>query len=94
MNTLPFNNQAFQLLRALSILHKQAKFLVGFVRRSSPWAFFVANTSDEPNCNVVQQMKCSFCYPHEVPQSQFDKKTKGKKRICAYNKSFGTSALK
>lgn len=62
-------------MKALLILHKQTKFWAGFDQRSSPWAFFVVNNGDEPNSNVVQQMRCSFCYLHEIPQSHFDKKT-------------------
>jgi hypothetical protein len=75
MNTPPSSKQAFWLVKALLILHKQTKFWAGFDQRSSPWAFFVVNNGDEPNSNVVQQMRCSFCYLHEIPQSHFDKKT-------------------
>ncbi len=74
-------------------LHLQAKIWVSYNCTSIPWAFFLINNRDFPNCDQVQQLKCSICFPHIVP-TLIEKKTKGKRKIFAYNTFFGTSSMK
>jgi len=50
------------------------------------------NNGEVPNCDKIQQLKCSICYPNVVPL--IEKKTKGKKRFIAYNKFYGTCFMK
>jgi hypothetical protein len=42
------------------------------------------NNGDFPNCDQVQELKCSICFPHVVSLALIEKKTK-KKGIIAYN---------
>jgi hypothetical protein len=44
-------------------------------------------------CDKIQQLRCNICFPHVVPPSLIEKKTKGKKGIIAY-KSCGISYMK
>jgi hypothetical protein len=64
------------------LLHQQAKFWVNYDCKYVPWVFFVVNNGDFPNCDQVQQLKCTICFPHIVPLALIEKsKTKGKKGI-------------
>ncbi len=42
----------------------------------------------------MQQLRCNICFPHIVPFTLIEKKTKIKKGIIAYNTLFGTSPMK
>jgi hypothetical protein len=55
---------------------------------------FVVNNGDFPNCEEVQQLRCSNCFPHGVPMSLIRKKTKGGNGIIAYNTLFGIGVMK
>jgi hypothetical protein len=55
---------------------------------------FVVNNGDFPNCEEVQQLRCSIFFPHVVPMSLIKKKTKGENGIIAYNTLFGISVMK
>jgi hypothetical protein len=75
-------------------LHKQAKFWATWSRKFDPWVFFVVNNGEVLNCDKIQQLRCNICFPHVVPPSLIQKKTKGKKGIVAYNKSCGIGFMK
>jgi hypothetical protein len=57
--------------------------------------FFVVNHGDLPTCDQMQQLRCSIFFPHVVLFVLIEKfKTRGRKRIIAYNTLFGTSSMK
>ncbi len=76
------------------ILHLQAKIWVNYNCKSIPWAFFIVNNRDFPNCDQVQQLKCSICFPYIVPLTLIKTNTKGKRGIISYNTFFGSSSMK
>lgn len=45
-------------------------------------------------CDKIQQLRCNICFPRVLPPSLIEKKTKGKKGIITYNKSYGISSMK
>jgi hypothetical protein len=45
-----------------------------------PWVFFVVNNGDCPNCDKVQQLNFSICFPQDIPFALVEKKQRGKKR--------------
>jgi hypothetical protein len=94
MNTLVLNIKDKNQAKTLLTLHKQAKFWVGYGQKCIPWAFFVVNNGDLPNCDQVQQLSCFICFPNVVPPSLIENKTKRKRGIISYNTSFGTSSMK
>jgi hypothetical protein len=94
MNSLNSTNKEKDRAKTLVTLHKQVKFLVNCSHKYAPWAVFVINNGNLPNCEEVQQWNYSICFPHVVPMYLIGKKTKGKKGIIAYNTLFGTSAMK
>jgi hypothetical protein len=56
--------------------------------------FFIVNNGDLPKCDQMQQLRCFVCFPNVVIRSLIEKKTKGKKKIIAYNTSFGIGSMK
>ncbi len=75
-------------------MHMQAKFLIAWNYRSSPWAFFAIKNGESLKVDKVQQMMCTICLTNMVPPTLIDKKTKGEKNICAHNKSYGIGFMK
>jgi hypothetical protein len=51
------------------------------------------NNGEVPNCDKIQQLRCSICFPHVV-FLLIEMKTKGKKGIIVYNKFCETSSMK
>jgi hypothetical protein len=94
MNTHNFATKQWDHVESLLTLHKHAKFWATWSRKFDPWAFFVVNNGEVPNCDKIQQLKCNICFPHVVPPSLIEKKTKGKKAIIAYNKFYGIGSMK
>ncbi len=75
--------------------HKQAKFFSSYSCKYVPWAFCVVNNGDFSNCEGVQELRCSICFPHGVLiMSLIGKKTKGKMGIITCNTLFGTCFMK
>jgi hypothetical protein len=54
----------------------------------------IVNNGDFPNCEEVQQLRCSICFPRVVHVPLIRKKTKGEKCIIAYNTFFGIGDMK
>jgi hypothetical protein len=81
-------------VKSLLTLHKQAKFWAAQSRKFDPWVFFVVNNGEVPNCDKIQQLRCNICFPHVGPPSLIEKKTKSKKGIIAFNKSYGIGSVK
>lgn len=52
------------------------------------------NNWDQLDYDQIHLLKCTICFPHVVPHNLFEKKTKGKKGIIAYNTSFGIGFMK
>jgi hypothetical protein len=46
---------------------------------NSPWAFFVVNNGDCPNCDEVQQVNFNICFPQVIPLASVEKKQRGRK---------------
>jgi hypothetical protein len=79
---------------SLLTLHKQANFWGSYNHKYVPWTFFVVNNGNLPNCEKVQQLRCSICFPHVVPVFLIGRGKKRKKDIITYNTLFGTSVMK
>jgi hypothetical protein len=94
MNTQNSATKEQDQITPLLIVHKQAKFWTTYSCKYVPWAFLVVNNVDIPNCDLVQQLKCSICFPHVIHLALIEKKTKQKKKISAYKKSFGIGLIK
>jgi hypothetical protein len=45
-----------------------------------PWAFFVVNNGDCLNCDEVQQLNFSICFPQVIPLALVEKKQRARKR--------------
>lgn len=74
-------------------LYQQVKFWVNYICKSISWFFFLTKNGDPPNCDQVQQLRCSICFPRIILHALIEKKIKGKKGNIAYI-LFGTSSMK
>jgi hypothetical protein len=81
MNTQNSATKEQDQITPLLTLHKQAKFWTTYSCKLVPWAFLVVNNVDIPNCDLIQQLKCSICFPHVIHPVLIEKKTKGKKGL-------------
>jgi len=75
-------------------MHMQAKFLIAWNYKSSPWALFVINNDESLKGDKVQQMMCTICLTNMVLPTLIEKKTKGEFIFFAYNKSYGIGFMK
>jgi hypothetical protein len=89
MNTLDSINRERNIPKTLQTLHKQTKIWASYSCTCTPWAFIILSNENLPNCEEVQQLRCSICFIHVVPMSLIRKKTKRKEGIIAYNTLFG-----
>jgi hypothetical protein len=44
-----------------------------------PWAFFVVKNGDRPNCDEMQQLNFSICFPQIIPFALVEKNQRGRK---------------
>jgi hypothetical protein len=68
MNTSDLVNKEKNIPKFLQTLHKQAKIWASCNRKYTPWAFIILSNGNLPNCEQVQQLRCSICFTHVGPR--------------------------
>ncbi len=73
MNIYGLANWGKDWAKFLVLLHQQAKFGPIIVASLFPRVFFLVNNGDFPDCDQVQQLKCTIFFPHILPLALIEK---------------------